>query len=136
MLARNSDEERRHICEEATEACLKSKEPTTVEMESVENYEEVPKEKAAMKTFRALKERYGDRRVEVGRRRELMKRAQGDCGSGEKLIAAVTLAKKTLLNIVFLISRLHAVRYLLNTFYERSHSCSHYQILHKCVLYR
>jgi hypothetical protein len=47
------------VCQEATEACLKNKEPTSVEMESVEMHEEVPKEKAAVKTLRALKEQYG-----------------------------------------------------------------------------
>jgi hypothetical protein len=46
--------------EAVTEACLESKEPNSVELESVTVHEEVPKEKAAVKTVRALKERYGD----------------------------------------------------------------------------
>jgi hypothetical protein len=64
-------------CHEATEACLESKEPTSVQMESVTVHEE-----AAGKTVRALKEQYGDRRLAVGRRRQLKKRSQGDGGSG------------------------------------------------------
>jgi hypothetical protein len=44
---------------EATEACLESKKTTSLEMKSVVVHEEVPKEKAAVKIVRALKERYG-----------------------------------------------------------------------------
>jgi hypothetical protein len=42
-------------CQEATEVCLESKEPTSVAV-----HKEVPKEEAAVTTVRALKGRYGD----------------------------------------------------------------------------
>jgi hypothetical protein len=45
------------VCQEATEASLENKEPTSVETESVAMREEVPKEEFAVKTVRALKER-------------------------------------------------------------------------------
>jgi hypothetical protein len=41
------------------EACLESKEPTSVELKSVVEHREVPKE-AAVETFGALKKQYGD----------------------------------------------------------------------------
>jgi hypothetical protein len=47
-------------CQEATGACLKSKEPTSEEMKSKAVHEEVPKEDTAVKTFGALKKRHGD----------------------------------------------------------------------------
>jgi hypothetical protein len=75
-------------CQEAREFCLESKEPTSVETESVAGHEEVPKEEAAVKTVRTLKERYGDRYLAVGRRREPKKRTQGDGGCRKKLVAA------------------------------------------------
>jgi hypothetical protein len=53
-------------CQEAMEACLESKEPTSVEIESIVVHEEVPKEEAAVKTVRALKERCGDWHLAVG----------------------------------------------------------------------
>jgi hypothetical protein len=40
------------------EACLKSKEPTSLEVEYVVVHEEVPKEEAAVGTVRALKKQY------------------------------------------------------------------------------
>jgi hypothetical protein len=43
--------------------CLESKEPISVEIESIAVHEEVPNEKAAVKTVRALKERKGGCRV-------------------------------------------------------------------------
>jgi hypothetical protein len=43
-------------CQEETEACLESKEPTSVEIWYVAVQEEVPEEEAAGKTVRALKE--------------------------------------------------------------------------------
>jgi hypothetical protein len=47
-------------CQEATEACLGSKVPTSVKIESIVVHEKVPKEEAAVNTVRALKKRYGD----------------------------------------------------------------------------
>jgi hypothetical protein len=41
-------------------ACLESKEPTSVEIESVAVHEEVPKEEAMEITVRTLKEQYGN----------------------------------------------------------------------------
>jgi hypothetical protein len=75
-------------CQEATEACVESTEPTSVETESVVVHEVVPKEEAAVQTFRALKERYEDRYLAVEHRRQLKKRTQGDGGSRKKLTAA------------------------------------------------
>jgi hypothetical protein len=70
---------------EAAEACLESKEPTS---ESVAAHKEVLKEETAMQTVRALKKRYGDRHLAVGRRRQLQKRTEGKGGSRTKLAAA------------------------------------------------
>jgi hypothetical protein len=76
------------VYQEATEACLESKKPTSVEMESEAEHEEVLKEEAAVEAYGALKERYGDRHLAVGRRQQLKKRSQGDGGSRKKLAAA------------------------------------------------
>jgi hypothetical protein len=70
-------------CHEATETCLESKEPTSVETESAAMHEEV-----AVKTVRALKKRYGDRQLAPGRRRQLKRRIQGDGGSRKTLAVA------------------------------------------------
>jgi hypothetical protein len=59
-----------------------------VEAESVAVHEEVPKEEAAVKTVRALKERYGDRHLAVERRQQLKKWDQGDGASRKKMAAA------------------------------------------------
>jgi hypothetical protein len=69
-------------CQEATEACLESKEPTS---ELVAVHDEVPKEEAAVKTVRALKKRYGDWHLAVGHCRQLKKWTQGDGGSQKKV---------------------------------------------------
>jgi hypothetical protein len=58
-----------------------------VETECVAVNEKVPKEDAAVKTLRSLKERCGDQHSAVGRRRLLKKRAQNDCESRKKLAA-------------------------------------------------
>jgi hypothetical protein len=58
------------------EACLESKEPTSVEIESVAVHDEVPKEEAITKTVRALKEWYGDRQLAVGHCQQLKKWAK------------------------------------------------------------
>jgi hypothetical protein len=55
-------------CREETETCLESNLPTSVEIESVAMHEGGPKEGAAVKSVRALKEQYGDRNLAVGRR--------------------------------------------------------------------
>jgi hypothetical protein len=47
-------------CQEVAEACLGSKAPTSVEIESIVEREKVPKEEAAVNTVRALKKGYGD----------------------------------------------------------------------------
>jgi hypothetical protein len=73
-------------CQEETEACLKSKELTSVEIESVVLHEEVSKD-ATVKTLRALKEWYGDRHLAVGCRQQLKKWTQDDGGT-QKLAAA------------------------------------------------
>jgi hypothetical protein len=65
------------------ETCLESKEPISVESES--KHQESPKEEATVETFKALKERYGDRHLAVGHHRKLKKRIQGDGGSQKKL---------------------------------------------------
>jgi hypothetical protein len=72
-------------CQEATEACLESKERKSVETESVAVHEEVPKNEAAVKTVRALKKRYGNLHLDVKCRRQLQNRVQGDGGSRKKL---------------------------------------------------
>jgi hypothetical protein len=43
-------------CQEATEACLESKEPTSLETESVAVHEEVPTEDVAVKTVKRTEE--------------------------------------------------------------------------------
>jgi hypothetical protein len=58
----------------------------TAEKETAAEHPEVPKEEAV--TFGALKERYGDRHLGVGRRQQLRKRTQGDDGSLKELVAA------------------------------------------------
>jgi hypothetical protein len=55
------------------EACLASKEPTSVEIESAVVHDEALKEEAITKTVRALKERYGDRQLAVGHCQQLKK---------------------------------------------------------------
>jgi hypothetical protein len=75
-------------CQEAMEACLESKKPTSVKIEPAVVHEEVPKEDAPVKTTRALKKRNGDRHLDVMHRRQLQKRTQGDGGSWKKLAAA------------------------------------------------
>jgi hypothetical protein len=54
----------------------------------VAEHQEVPKEETAVETIGALEDRYGDRYIAVGSRRQPKKRTQGDDGSREKLVAA------------------------------------------------
>jgi hypothetical protein len=57
-------------------------------MKSIVEHQEVPKEEAAVKTVRALKLRYGEQHLVVGRRRELKKRSHGDGAPPWKKLAA------------------------------------------------
>jgi hypothetical protein len=52
--------------QEATDACLESKEPTSEEIESLVVHEEVRKEEAAVEPIAALKKRLGDWNLAVG----------------------------------------------------------------------
>jgi hypothetical protein len=78
----------REACLEKTEACLESKEPTSLEIDFESEHQEAPKEDAAVKTVRALKKRHGDRLLALERRRKPKKRTQGSGGSCKKLAAA------------------------------------------------
>jgi uncharacterized cupin superfamily protein len=75
-------------CQKATEAYLESKEPTSVEIESVMLDEVVPKEEAAVKAVRVLKKRSGGWHLAVEHCRQLKKQTQGDGGSWENLAGA------------------------------------------------
>jgi hypothetical protein len=66
----------RDACLEKTEACLESKEPTSLEIEPVAVHEDVPKEEAAVKTFGAVKRWHGDRHLAVRRRGQPKKPTQ------------------------------------------------------------
>jgi hypothetical protein len=71
-----------------TEACLESKEPTTLEVGSVAVHEEAPKEDAALKPIGALKKRHGDRNLAVRPCGQPKKWTQGNGGSRKELVAA------------------------------------------------
>jgi hypothetical protein len=58
------------------------------ELKSIAEHQEVPKKDAAVTISRALKVRYGDCHLGVGRRRQLKKRTPGD-GGCRKTLAAV-----------------------------------------------
>jgi ketosteroid isomerase-like protein len=47
-------------CQEATEACLESKEAPSLVVESVVVHEEVPKEEASVESFGTLKKQHRD----------------------------------------------------------------------------
>jgi hypothetical protein len=70
------------------EACLEKEEANLEEIEVVVERQKVLNEEAAMETIGALMDRYGDRHLAVGCRRNLKKRTQGDGGSRQKLAAA------------------------------------------------
>jgi hypothetical protein len=72
---------------EATEACLESKEPTSVEIAQLE-YPEIPKKEATVKSFGALKKWHGNRHIAVGRLEGPKEWTQGKVGSQKKLAAA------------------------------------------------
>jgi hypothetical protein len=65
-------------CQEATEACLESKGPTSVEIESELEHQEVPG---------VLKDWYVDRYLAIGCVQQLKKQTQGYGGSQTKLAA-------------------------------------------------
>jgi hypothetical protein len=50
-------------CQEVTEACLESKEPASVQIESESEHQEALKEEVAVETLGAPKERYGGTRI-------------------------------------------------------------------------
>jgi hypothetical protein len=58
------------------------------EVKSVSENQEVPNEDAAVETTGALEDRYGDRNLAVGRRRQPKKPTRGDGGSRKKLATA------------------------------------------------
>jgi hypothetical protein len=70
------------------EAYLEKMEAHLEEMKSVAMHKEVPKEEAAVKTVRALKEQYGDWHLIVEYCRQLKKWTQGNGGSQKKLATA------------------------------------------------
>jgi hypothetical protein len=69
------------------EGCLESKEPTSNEIQSVAEHEEVPEEKAVVKTIRTLKKWHGDWHLAIRHHQHLQKQTQGDSGSQTKLTA-------------------------------------------------
>jgi hypothetical protein len=64
------------------------KEPTSLEETESVAVHEVPNEEAAMITVRALKERYGDQHLALGRCQQLKEHTHSDDGSNKKLAAA------------------------------------------------
>jgi hypothetical protein len=58
--------------------------------------DEDPQEETAGKTVRALKERYEDRHLAAGSRRQLKKRTQGDGGSRNKLTAVSRMTRRAI----------------------------------------
>jgi hypothetical protein len=64
-VSKEKVEAMRDACLGKMKACLDSKEPTPMEM-SIAVHEEVPKEEAAVETFGALKQQYGDWHLLVG----------------------------------------------------------------------
>jgi hypothetical protein len=63
----------REACLEKMDACLKSKEPTSGETESVAVHEEVPQEEASVKTVGALKKQHKDHHQAVQHHGQLKK---------------------------------------------------------------
>jgi hypothetical protein len=60
-------------CLQEAGACLESKVPSSMDLESIVVHEEVPKEEAAVETVRALRERYGDQHIALGHHQQLKK---------------------------------------------------------------
>jgi hypothetical protein len=74
------------VCQEATDTCLESKEPTN--MESITGHEEVHKEEVTVQPVRALKKRHGDRHPAIGCIGKPKKQTQGNGGPQRELAAA------------------------------------------------
>jgi hypothetical protein len=74
--------------QEAMGACPESREPTSVQIESELEHEEVTKEEAMVKIITALKKWHGDRHLAIRYHGQLKKRTQGNGGSWQKLAAA------------------------------------------------
>jgi hypothetical protein len=75
-------------CLEKTDAYLEEKEPAPVEMANVAVPHEDSNEEAAVETIGALEDKYGDRHLDIRRRRQPKKRTHGDNGSQHNLAAA------------------------------------------------
>jgi hypothetical protein len=75
-------------CQETTEACLESMKPTSFEIESESEQQEVPKEDAAVGTFGTVNKHHGDRHLAIGRHGQPKKRTQGNGGFQKKLPTA------------------------------------------------
>jgi hypothetical protein len=67
-----------------SDTCLDKMEAKAGELQSVAVHQEVPKEEAAVKPIRALKKRYGERHLAVGRREKPKERTQGKGGVPEE----------------------------------------------------
>jgi hypothetical protein len=70
--------------QEVIDACLESKEPTSLGVEFEAEHEQVPQEKAAVETFRALKKQHGDWHLAVRHCGQPKKWTQGNGGSWKK----------------------------------------------------
>jgi hypothetical protein len=62
----SASREETRACQEVTEACLESKKPISLEIESIAVHGEVPKEEATVQTVRALNKQHGDWRLAIG----------------------------------------------------------------------
>jgi hypothetical protein len=74
-------------CQGMTEACLESKESTSLEVGPEAKHEEVRKDEAAVKSSGALKKRHRGLHLAAGRRGKLEKHTQSKSGSRKKLAA-------------------------------------------------
>jgi hypothetical protein len=81
-------QEEKMACHEVTKVCLKNKEPTLLEVQSVAVHEEVPKEEAAVENFGVLKKWYRVQYAAVRHRGQPKKRTQSSGRSRKKLVAA------------------------------------------------
>jgi hypothetical protein len=75
-------------CQEVTEACLESKELTSLEIESIVVHEEVSKKEATVQTVRALKKHHGDWHLALGHYRKPKKWTHANGESWKKLASA------------------------------------------------
>jgi hypothetical protein len=75
-------------CQVTAAACLESKELNPEDIESELEYREVPTEKAAVKSSRAMKKRHRGRHLAAGRPGEPKELTREYCGSRRKLAAA------------------------------------------------